>query len=169
MKQNGPTTKEQKQKQLEMFLLDVALDGVLSEVSDQVPTRRHSGRTIKDAYGNDCLSLFKLCFSQWQRGGRTLEGKPYKTLWRFNTEVAGHLFELNQQRRKGTMLTAKEWVKYLEEKGFEPAVRVKLYNDDLTSFETELLGPKDLAEWRALQRDIRKSCSDTRKLRESLS
>ena len=178
MGKRGPTSLETKQHQLKMFLLDIMLSGVLREVDllkngeATVPPpirRHHSARHIKNLYGEACVNLFRICFIQWQRGGRTLEGQAYKSTWRYRSELTPHLLHLNELRQAGSHQTAASWVYHLNEAGFEPLSRYKVWNEDMSAvIEQHIVTQPEIRLLRDLHREHRSHYREVKQRRESL-
>lgn len=156
-------TKSASQEMFNIFCTEVLLDTCISILTNS-QFQYGSARAIGEQYSSGCADLFQLLFIQWQRGGRTLEGKTYRSIWRIDAERA-KLFQNILREHKKMPLTAREVIKLMGD--LKPQKRVKIYSDDLSSYEAGIFSGAELKEVMDLKRALRKEWSEEFKIRNS--
>lgn len=161
-----PTIKEQ-QEQYSNFCKYVLLDTSLAQCTKSFNYK--STREIQNEYGLSCAKIFRLMFVLYQKGGRTLKGKAYKTLWVQQAHNSA-VFQKLHHEHKGQDITGKQMLALMEEKGCLAEERVKFWNEDFTHYDAEIFGGAELTLAKQLKKQIadRDQYVEAKKVRESL-
>ena len=158
MGKRGPTSLETKQKQLNMFLLEVAFLGVTMDSVEQETDFYESfpGTQIRRNYGTDCYKLFLLCFIEYNRGGIDSKGCAYKTRWKFNRATKKHLYFLTKQKKKGhpDFQTAKQWGHYLEKNGIQRLRNTVITDERGTRMGRQIMTMEDSKKQMKVNREM---------------
>lgn len=164
MGKRGPTSHEEKVQQLKDFIQEVICENCseeqLSKNGLAHSERKHSAGLIQQKYGSGCAELFRIIYTQWVRGGRTLSGVNYKTKWVITPKHAEALLKLMSTRDENS--TAKEWVKILKEQGFEETARGRQWNDEGKLVSDKILTKDENKELIKVKREARLLEKDAR-------
>lgn len=168
-------TRDEEVTRLKRFLIDVALDGALNDLSNGAAVyRNHSRRAIKDVYGSGCAALFEIIFCQWVRGGRNLQGQPFKSMWKLDTAVVRDLRDALAELRTTDNFTALEVLRFLKARGHEVKIRAKVYDGeetetvDFRKYTAIIVNKEQAKEIRRLKAEIRAAAKERKQQREAV-
>jgi hypothetical protein len=167
MTTSGTTSIEKQTLQYNDFCKYVLLDTSLAQCTKSFNYK--TTREIQDEYGLACSKIFKLMYVMYQRGGRTFKGRPYRSLWVQDKDNIA-VFQDLHHKHKGQLITGKQMLQLMEEKGCVAKERVKFWDDLFDTYEAHIFGGSDLVEAKRIKKLIanREGYVEIKKRRESL-
>jgi hypothetical protein len=161
-----PTLQDQAQ-QYNDFCKYVLLDTSLGQCTKSF--NYLSTREIQDKYGLACAKIFRLMFVLYQKGGRNLKGKAYKTLW-VQHKKNSQIFKQLHHAHIDMLVTGKQILQLMVEQGCQAEERVKVWNEDFTWYDAEIFGGEELKEAKIEKRNRadRERYREMKQIRESL-
>ena len=137
-------------EQFRRFNEQVMVDTLLGQFTHKF--HYQSMRDIQEEYGLSCAKIFSLLFIKWQKGGRNLKGKAYKSIWKLDNEAA-KIYQDIKHKFKNEDKTGKEILEELQKFDIKKKERVKIWDDDFTIATVDVYSGDELKEVKQLKKD----------------